>query len=78
MAQVRFLIFRTDGTYALTVAGNRMLLKQAQDDFSLEPNAVTGIRRFYSFGWDREGRILIDVEDPVAATLLSVTREVAY
>ncbi len=63
-------------TLGVTVSGNNLDLRQSTDDFSLDPNPITGREKFHLVGWDNQGRVTITQEDPLDITLNGVLVEV--
>ena len=65
-------------TLSVAVEGIPIIARQAADDPANAPSLINGQQKVYNLGWDRRGEITMTVPEPLDATLLSVTREVAF
>jgi hypothetical protein len=64
-------------TQALTVDGQVQNFRLAQSPVDAPPPALTGIKEVRMAGWDRQPTVTITAPDPMNATVLSMTVEVA-
>lgn len=63
-------------TYAVSVQGYNLIVRNTIDDMSLPPNALTGYRRFFLGGYDRRGQVTLTQAVPLPLTLRSLIVEV--
>jgi len=71
------VILGLNSTLAVTVRGNRLIIRQVTDDFSLAPTAVTGKREFFLLGFNRDATVLITQSEPLPMRLLGLAMEVS-
>jgi Fe2+ transport system protein FeoA len=64
-------------TLAVNVQGNRLIIRQVTDDFSLQPTAVTGKREFFLLGFNRDATVTITQSEPLPLRLLGMAMEVS-
>jgi len=65
-----------DSTLTLDVEGQRMVLRQVTDDFSIAPSRFSGVKEFRLLGFQRHETMSIEQDAPLPVTVLGVTREV--
>lgn len=65
-----------DSTLALSISGNRLLLRQVTDDFSIEPAAVTGTYEFRLLGYQKDAFVEVTRAEPLPAVVLGMVMEV--
>lgn len=65
-----------DSALALSISGNRLLLRQVTDDFSVEPEAVTGTYEFRLLGYQKDAYIEVTQSEPLPAAVLGMMIEV--
>lgn len=63
-------------TLALSIAGNRMVLRQVTDDFSLAPEPFSGTHEIYLLGYSRDAVVTITRQEPLPVTVLGLSIEV--
>ena len=61
---------------SMTLAGNKLLLTQTTEDFSIAPVAVEGEYQFFSLGWSRTPTIVISQGEPLPLTVRGLYVEV--
>jgi hypothetical protein len=71
------VILGLNSTLAVTVRGNRLIIRQVIDDFSLSPTAVTGKKEFFLLGFNRDATVLITQSEPLPMRLLGLAMEVS-
>jgi hypothetical protein len=71
------VILGLNSTLAVSVSGNRLIIRQVTDDFSLTPTAVTGKREFFLLGFNRDATVLITQSEPLPMRLLGLAMEVS-
>jgi len=71
------VILGLNSTLAVTVRGNRLIIRQVTDDFSLTPTAVTGKKEFFLLGFNRDATVLITQSEPLPMRLLGLAMEVS-
>ena len=54
----------------LDVAGDDLLVRQVDDDMSIDPTAIVGEREFALDGYSIGGNFTLTLEDPLPATIL--------
>lgn len=64
------------GTLALSISGNRLILRQVTDDFSVEPEAVTGTYEFRLLGFQKDAYVEITRAEPLKCRVLGMSMEV--
>ena len=65
-------------TLAIQLEGNRVSTFVAPADFSIRPDAITGLRKFYLLGYDERPTLTIVNDIPVPCEALSLGAEVEY
>lgn len=65
-------------TAAIQLEGNRITTFLAQLDLSVKPVPITGLRKFYLFGYDERPTLTIENDIPVPCEALSLGAEVEY
>ena len=63
-------------TLALSIAGNRLLLRQAGDDFSEPPARFTGTKELFVLGYARDPYVEVTRQEPLPVTVLGLSIEV--
>jgi hypothetical protein len=63
-------------TLALSIAGTRMVLRQAGDDFSQAPEPFSGTKEIYLLGYARDPAVSITRQEPLPVTILGLSIEV--
>jgi hypothetical protein len=71
------VILALNDTLAVNVQGNRLIIRQVNDDFSLQPTAVTGKREFFLLGFNRDATVTITQSEPLPLRLLGMAMEVS-
>lgn len=77
MRLVRSLV-EVYNTQALTVDGQVQNFRLALSPVNTAPPSTTGIKEIRHFGWQRQPTVTITAPDPMPATILSMTTEVAF
>lgn len=65
-------------TYAITIDGKDLQLREVNDDPSLAPDALNGTFDVYHLGWDRFCQREITQSSALPMTIRALSREVAY
>lgn len=65
-------------TAAIQLEGNRITTFLAQQDLSVKPEPITGLRKFYLLGYDERPTLTIENDIPVPCEALSLAAEVEY
>lgn len=63
-------------TLALSIAGNRMVLRQVGDNFSQPPTPFSGTKEIYMLGYARDPSVSITRQEPLPVTVLGLSIEV--
>jgi hypothetical protein len=71
------VILALNSTLAVSIQGNKLIVKQVRDDFSLSPTAVTGKREFFLLGFNRDATVIINQSEPLPLRLLGMAMEVS-
>jgi hypothetical protein len=71
------VILGLNSTLAVSVAGNRLIIRQVTDDFSVQPTAVTGKREFFLLGFNRDATVSITQTEPLPMRVLGLALEVS-
>lgn len=66
-----------DATLALSISGNRLVLRQVTDDFSIEPEPVSQTYEFRLLGFAKNAFVEVTQTEPLPATLLGMAMEVS-
>lgn len=74
--RINRVIVGLDSTLAVSISGNRLLLRQVTDDFSNGLQAVTGTREFFLLGWQRDAIVTVSQQEPLPCTVLGLLLEV--
>ena len=65
-------------TYALTIDGKDLQVREVNDDPSIAPDALNGTFDVYHLGWDRHAQRSITQNFALPMTIRAISREVAY
>lgn len=65
-------------TLAVQLQGNRITTFKGPADFTVKPDAITGLRKFYLLGYDERPTLTILNDIPVPCEALSIGAEVEY
>lgn len=76
--RINRVILGLDSTAAVTLAGNRLILRGVTDDMSQTPEAFTGVKEFFLLGYAREAQITITQAEPLPLRLLGMAMEVSF
>jgi len=71
------VILGLNSTLSVSVAGNRLIIRQVRDDFSNAPNPVTGKREFFLLGYNRDATITVTQTEPLPMRVLGLAMEVS-
>lgn len=71
------VILALNNTLAVSIQGNRLIVRQVNDDFSTQPTAVTGKREFFLLGFNRDATVVINQSEPLPLRLLGMAMEVS-
>lgn len=71
------VILGLNSTLAVSISGNRLIIRQVTDDFSISPTAVTGKREFFLLGFNRDATVVITQSEPLPMRLLGLAMEVS-
>lgn len=71
------VILGLNSTLAVSVAGNKLIVRQVTDDFSIQPTAVTGKREFFLLGFKRDATVIITQTEPLPMRVLGLALEVS-
>ena len=66
-----------DSAQSLSIQGNRLILRQVDDDFSLDPVAITGTYEFRMLGWQKDAFVELIQPEPLPCKVLGMTLEVS-
>jgi len=66
-----------DSAQSLSVQGNRLILRQVDDDFSVDPVAITGTYEFRMLGWQKDAFVELIQPEPLPCKVLGLTLEVS-
>lgn len=66
-----------DSTLSLSISGNKLILRQVLDDFSIEPAAVTGTYEFRFLGYQKDAYLEITQVEPLPCAVLGMSLEVS-
>jgi len=64
-------------TLSVSIQGNRLIIRQVNDDFSLQPTPVTGKREFFLLGYSRDASVTITQSEPLPLRLNGLVMEVS-
>lgn len=76
--RINRVILGLNSTAAVTLAGNRLILRGVNDDLSGTPAPYTGVKEFFLLGYAREADITITQAEPLPLRLLGLAMEVAF
>jgi len=65
-------------TAAIQLEGNRITTFLAQNDLGVKPEPITGLQKFYLFGYDERPTLTIVNDIPVPCEALALAAEVEY
>jgi hypothetical protein len=71
------VILGLNNTLAVSISGNKLIIKQVTDDFSLQPTAATGKREFFLLGFKRDATVVVTQSEPLPMRLLGLAMEVS-
>ena len=71
------VIMDLNETLSVSIEGNKLILRQVTDDFSLAPTAITGKKEFFLLGYSRDASITITQSEPLPLRLLGLAMEVS-
>lgn len=71
------VILALNSTLSVNVRGNRLIIRQVTDDFSLQPTTITGKREFFLLGFNRDATVVITQSEPLPLRLLGIAMEVS-
>jgi hypothetical protein len=74
---VRALV-QVENTSSLYIDGAPIDFREADDDVFAAVEEYTGVRDITRLGWDRTATLVLTAPDPLRATVIGITREVAY
>jgi hypothetical protein len=74
--RINRVIVGLHSTLAVSIEGNRLILRQVTDDLSVEPDAVTGTYEFWLLGWQKNAVVTITQSEPLACTIIGLQLEV--
>jgi hypothetical protein len=63
-------------TLAVSIDGNRLLLRQVNDDLSQAPDPVTGTYEFWLLGWQKNAVVEITQSEPLPCIIMGLQLEV--
>lgn len=58
--------------------GTKLLIRNVNDDLSIEPSKVTGRKEFWMLGWDRLGEVTITQTEPLPVTINGIMVELEF
>jgi hypothetical protein len=64
-------------TLSVSIQGNRLIIRQVNDDFSEQPTPVTGKREFFLLGYSRDASVTITQSEPLPLRLNGLVMEVS-
>lgn len=64
-------------TLSVSIQGNRLIIRQVNDDFSQQPTPVTGKREFFLLGYSRDASVTITQSEPLPLRLNGLVMEVS-
>jgi hypothetical protein len=67
-----------EDTYAATIQGNRLVIRNTIDDVEEVPTPATGTREFYLLGYSRDAQITISQLEYQPCTVLGLGMEVSF
>lgn len=67
-----------DSALALSISGNRLILRQVTDDLSLPPAAKTGTHEFRLLGFQRDAIVTVTQDEPLPVRVLGMMMEVQF
>ncbi len=71
------VILALNSTLSVSIAGNRLIVRQVRDDFSNAPDPVTGKREFFLLGYQRDATITVTQTEPLPMRVLGLAMEVS-
>ena len=72
------VIMGLDSSLSSTLEGSQITLRQVTDDFSIAPNAFTGLKEFYVLGYKRDNSISIKQTDPLPMRITGLIMEYGF
>jgi hypothetical protein len=72
------VIVGLDTTLSVLIAGNRLIIKQVTDDFSLPPVPYTGSKEFFLLGYSRDATVSVSQDEPLPCAVLGMVLEVCF
>jgi len=67
-----------ESTLAIKANGNKVRTFSSENDLTVKPDPITGLRKFYNLGYSERPTVLIENEIPVPCEALSIGAEVEY
>lgn len=71
------VIMDLNETLSVSIQGNRLIIRQVNDDFSIQPTPVTGKREFFLLGYYRDASVTITQSEPLPLRLNGLVMEVS-
>ena len=62
----------------MSAKGTKLLIRNVNDDLSIEPSKVTGRKEFWMLGWDRRGEVTITQTEPLSLTVNGIMVELEF
>jgi len=62
----------------VSAKGTSLLIRNVNDDLSIEPTTITGRKEFWMLGWDRRGEVTITQTEPLPLTVNGVMVELEF
>jgi len=62
----------------VSAKGTNLLIRNVNDDLSIEPTTITGRKEFWMLGWDRRGEVTITQTEPLPLTVNGIMVELEF